>query len=108
MSRTFRFFPLRICVLRIIIRDNGVGMSEEKLAALRDSMAGEDIPNSIGLPNISKRLYLTFDGKGSLQITSAPDGGTVVSIFIPAEELQEPTDDSPSAVSSAAGSEERI
>ncbi len=67
-------------VLRV--RDTGVGMDAEALAALRGKVESED-PDSFGLVAVSKRLKLVYGGESRLEIDSAPGEGTVVTIRIP-------------------------
>ncbi|QHZ48487.1 response regulator [Bacillus sp. NSP9.1] len=60
----------------IKVEDNGIGMSPEKLNGLFDSNSSQ----SVGLKNINQRLK-HFCGS-ELEIQSAPDAGTVVSMTI--------------------------
>ncbi|WP_042169118.1 cache domain-containing sensor histidine kinase [Paenibacillus gorillae] len=87
---------------RIVIEDNGVGMSEETLAAIRKSMyepvfiknGAVAAPRSaqtseartrrgIGLPNVHHRLALMFGDNYGLRIDSEQDVGTTVVIVMP-------------------------
>jgi len=61
------------------VKDNGIGMNEEKLSSLFIEKAG-----SVGLLNINSRLTRLY-GKG-LDIQSEPGIGTIVSFEIPKEE----------------------
>ncbi|MHA6482493.1 cache domain-containing sensor histidine kinase [Paenibacillus sp. strain BS8-2] len=69
--------------IRFEIQDNGAGMSEETLEALR---AGERTGsgNGFGTANIRERLLLYFGGDSSMTIDSAPGEGTIVAIEMPA------------------------
>jgi two-component system sensor histidine kinase YesM len=73
--------------LRITVTDNGVGMTEEKLAALVSRLEEEEDESSrIGLRNVHQRIVLSH-GKGwGLSICSRLGGGTRITIEMPAEE----------------------
>lgn len=69
----------------IQIEDNGIGISEERLAQVRDkiqyrSPAGNDI---YGLYNVNERIHLNFGEKFGIFIESDYGEGTVVSILLP-------------------------
>ncbi len=64
------------------VKDTGVGMTTEELAALRDRIAAED-GTSFGLLAASKRLKLFFGADCTFSIDSDPERGTVVKIDIP-------------------------
>ncbi len=72
------------------IRDDGPGMTPERLAAVRDSIAQQtdtaqeqEGAHSIGLRNIAERLRLRYGEEGSLRILSGDAAGTVVEIRVP-------------------------
>lgn len=65
--------------IEIVVQDNGVGMSEEKLSQLLDGHSQQT--KGIGLKNTDRRLNQIF-GQG-LTIVSRPGAGTVVSFKIP-------------------------
>lgn len=72
-------------LLHITISDNGIGMTEEKLAALIQAM---DTPkkgtsSNIGLYNINQRIKLFYGETYGMEIKSRPDEGTVVSLLLP-------------------------
>mgnify|MGYP001124332985 FL=1 len=64
------------------VKDTGVGMTGEELAALRGRIAAED-GTSFGLLAASKRLKLFFGTDYTFSIDSDPEHGTVVKIDIP-------------------------
>jgi sensor histidine kinase YesM len=75
---------------RIIVSDNGVGISPKRLEEIRDgkrkSKENEDTSNGIGLGNVIERLELYYQQKDLFLIES--DGinlGTTVTIQIPKE-----------------------
>ncbi len=72
------------------IRDDGPGMTPERLAAVRESIAQQtdaaqeqEGAHSIGLRNIAERLRLRYGEEGSLRILSGDAAGTVVEICVP-------------------------
>lgn len=69
----------------IEVRDNGVGISPEKLAELRAAMqAHNDVASEhIGLPNVAQRYYLMFHNLQVLTIDSTPGEGTCVRLIFP-------------------------
>ncbi len=86
---------------RIRVRDNGVGMSEERIREVLAGNAGENPvmadSNGVGIANVISRLRLFYDRENVLQIFSeGKDKGTIVDILIPVP--QEETE--PAAVQS--------
>jgi two-component system sensor histidine kinase YesM len=76
-------------VLKIWVRDDGVGMDEEKLARIQNSLEkGIDIKGEgiIGLYNVDDRIKLTYGDEFGLKISSVFNQGTEVVILIPAGE----------------------
>jgi len=69
----------------ITIRDNGVGMSYEKLQALQDNLKNvKSIPtDSIGLQNVALRMHLTYGGNSTIHINSILGVGTDIRLAIP-------------------------
>lgn len=68
------------------IRDNGFGMSEEKVRSL---LSGEPAAKSrrgsgIGVKNVNERIKIYFGKEYGLEIHSEPDEGTEVIIRLPA------------------------
>ena len=77
--------------LHVVISDNGVGMDENKLAAINARFHG-DTPapakpgerrTGIALYNVNKRLQLLFGKIYGLHMTSSPGNGTDVEIQLP-------------------------
>ncbi|REE56319.1 two-component system sensor histidine kinase YesM [Paenibacillus taihuensis] len=65
------------------IADNGVGMSEEKLAQLQyDMNHSEELGESIGMRNVFLRLKLFYGDEAKFSIDSAKDQGTTIRIEI--------------------------
>ena len=65
--------------LQIEISDNGVGISEEKLAHLFEQGTGK----SIGLCNVKERLNIYYKDSAQMRITSKLQQGTKVILTIP-------------------------
>lgn len=69
--------------LRIDVQDDGMGMTPEALAALRQSLErSQDTGSHIGLYNVCARLRLLGPGYGAT-VDSAPGQGTRVSLCLP-------------------------
>lgn len=75
--------------LEFRIRDNGVGMSEDKLQELRDSLSSktEDTEQrregGIGLRNVYRRIALYYKGEGDFVVNSMEGEGTEVIVRLP-------------------------
>ena len=69
------------------VEDNGIGMTEEKLANIMEQINGsadpEDLNNVYGLYNVNKRLELYYDTSTKLEITSRYKKGTTVYFSVP-------------------------
>lgn len=74
----------RLC---FCVKDNGIGMKEEKLADIMkqiDSLTvPEDLNNVYGLYNVNKRLKLYYNTDTKLMITSQYGAGTTVFFSVP-------------------------
>lgn len=66
-------------MLCFIVRDNGVGMDEEKL----NHLFSDTIEIGYGISNIKKRMELYYREQFSIDILSAPGEGTQVKMLIP-------------------------
>lgn len=72
--------------LVIEVKDNGVGMKEEKLTSVREDSQRrrmDDKTEGIGLNNISQRLRLMYGYRYDFEIDSAWQSGTIVRIRLP-------------------------
>ncbi len=68
--------------IRVI--DNGMGMDEARLKEVDEKMrAARTVTGKDGLTNVYLRLYLFFDGRADLTISSPPGEGCCVCIKIP-------------------------
>ena len=67
------------------VSDNGIGMTEQSLWALRNMLAKDSIPadDHIGLANVNQRLRLFFGSDCGLEIESTPQDRTTVHFRIP-------------------------
>ncbi len=68
------------------VEDNGKGISSEKLDTIfeENSEITRNKLNSIGIPNIQKRIKLHFGEEYGIDIKSVDESGTTVTIVIPA------------------------
>ena len=67
-----------------VVEDNGKGMDEGKLAALRRSMTEPEYrQGSIGIVNVYDRMRLLYSDNCHMEIESAEGKGTKVSVRIP-------------------------
>jgi two-component system sensor histidine kinase YesM len=73
--------------LYFTIKDNGIGMTEERLQDVRNQIQrtpdSESINAIYGLYNVSKRIELYYDTPGLLEIQSVYNEGTTVFIKVP-------------------------
>jgi two-component system sensor histidine kinase YesM len=73
--------------MRFEVRDNGIGMSPERLTSVRKGLDDEltASPNSsgYGLKNVNQRIKLYYGMKWGVSIESEEGVGTLVSIVLP-------------------------
>lgn len=74
----------------ISVRDNGAGMSDEKIERVLHSRLSaadlKDATNGVGLDNVIGRLRLFYDRENVMEITSEGENmGTEIAIYIPLE-----------------------
>ena len=69
----------------IIVRDNGIGMNEERLKQIRERISGggEKKSEIFGLYNVNERIRLKFGEEYGLEIESEYTKGTVVKVILP-------------------------
>ena len=73
--------------LVVEVCDNGVGIPPERLISLQAQIESpEDMPESLGLQNIYRRLSLHYGKSSSLVLRNAEERGTVVTMRIPRRE----------------------
>jgi two-component system sensor histidine kinase YesM len=83
--------------LLISVEDNGVGITEAQLEAIREKLAENTSeppdagapPQSVGLINISRRVKLRFGMQYGLTITSRVGFGTKAVLHLPLKPIQE-------------------
>lgn len=66
--------------LSLIVSDDGIGMSEEKLSILKSSIDSPDSSSHIGLRNVHQRLRLYYGPGYGLKIQSILNRGTIITI----------------------------
>ncbi len=73
-------------VLRLSVRDDGVGMDECELEQLRREIRRpcRETEKGFGLANVNERIHMYFGPEYGMEIQSQKGGGTVVSLTIPA------------------------
>lgn len=76
--------------VRILISDNGCGMSVEQLGRLSDKISDQIVENEdgkqhtgIGMQNVNKRLKLYFGKEYGISLFSCKNVGTDVEILVP-------------------------
>ncbi|WP_284645109.1 cache domain-containing sensor histidine kinase [Paenibacillus silviterrae] len=87
----------------LIVEDNGIGMTEERLMQLRKYLddprspqeTGKEISGGFGLHNVNLRLRLYYGEAHGVQVTSQPLVGTTVTIRVPTR-LEDPHEKSAS------------
>jgi two-component system sensor histidine kinase LytS len=62
------------------VRDNGIGIAEEKLGTLLDDSV---CSKSIGIKNVNKRLICKYGSSYGLRLESKSGAGTLISLTIP-------------------------
>lgn len=70
-------------VLRLCVRDNGAGMTEQRAAECLAGPAREN-SRSIGLWNVQRRLKLQYVEEYGLTVESRPGQGTCITVTLPA------------------------
>ncbi len=77
--------------LSITVQDNGRGIPPASLKILQEWLQEAKIQintdEHIGIRNIYNRILLIYKGKGSFTIDSPPEGGTIIQILLPMEEM---------------------
>lgn len=76
-------------IITISISDNGAGMSQDTLTALRTSLSAEPaVPDSksFGLQSADRRIKLYFGKNYGIEIDSFDGVGTTITVLIPAQD----------------------
>ncbi|WDF51630.1 sensor histidine kinase [Paenibacillus sp. KACC 21273] len=66
------------------VRDNGLGMTAERLAQVNEGTVATNIQHGIGIGNVNERIQLYFGATYGMSIHSVLGEGTVVTIRVPA------------------------
>ena len=73
--------------LVVQVYDNGIGIQPDRLQTLQEQIEShEDMPESLGLQNIYRRLSLHYGKSSSLTLKNAEERGTVITMRIPRRE----------------------
>lgn len=79
--------------LVLSVKDNGVGIPEEKLTEIRKQLNNpsekESKTGGIALNNIALRMKILYGEDGKMEINSAPGAGTEVSLFFPKQQNEQ-------------------
>ena len=70
------------------IKDNGYGISEERLKTIYQSFKDDSIHEGVGLKNVYQRVKIYYGDSADLIINSIIDEGTIIRIIIPKEEAK--------------------
>ena len=77
-------------IIKLTIRDNGMGMDPEKLKEILTKIhIDNDISGSYGLRNVNQRIRHYFGDEYGINIYSEYGQGSVVEILFPAKDLDE-------------------
>ena len=73
-------------IIRLTVRDDGVGMDEEELEQLRQQIEKpcQETEKGFGLANVNERIHMYFGPEYGMKIQSQKGKGTTVEIVIPA------------------------
>lgn len=73
-------------IIRLTVRDDGVGMDEEELEQLRQQIEKpcQETERGFGLANVNERIHMYFGPEYGMKIQSQKGKGTTVEIVIPA------------------------
>lgn len=77
--------------LCVEVRDNGLGMNEQRLRQVRALLDGQGDESDIGygLFSVDKRLKLYYGQRRGLEIDSSQNTGTVISFRVPMKQMRE-------------------
>jgi two-component system, sensor histidine kinase YesM len=71
--------------IKFEIKDNGYGMTKEKVEELDKSMRDDTIYQGVGLKNVFQRIRVYYGNSADVLIASEEDVGTTITIVIPKE-----------------------
>jgi two-component system sensor histidine kinase LytS len=70
-------------VLQIQVKDNGIGMSSDAIAHVYKNSGADPSNSSMGLRNVNQRLEHIYGPSSSIQIDSADQQGTTITLTLP-------------------------
>ena len=76
--------------VKLVVKDNGIGIPSEKLAKIRENLADtreEESDDMFALRNIHRRIQLYYGERYGLHLFSTEGMGAVVEVFLPAAEI---------------------
>lgn len=78
-------------IIRLVVRDNGVGMDEDELEQIREEISRpcQETEKGFGLANVNERIRMYFGPEYGMIIHSEKGKGTIVEILIPAIKVEE-------------------
>lgn len=78
-------------IIRLTVRDNGVGMDETELGELQKEISRpcKETEKGFGLANVNERIHMYFGQEYGMRISSAKGKGTLVEVTIPAVRAEE-------------------
>lgn len=82
-------------IIRLSVRDNGVGMEQEELEVLRSAIMKpcSETDKGFGLANVNERIRTHYGSEYGMKIDSVKDHGTRVEIEFPAIRCEERSDE---------------
>lgn len=77
-------------IIRLSVRDNGAGMSEDELEQIREEIKRpcKETERGFGLANVNERIHMYFGQEYGMNIDSEKGRGTNVEIIIPAVRME--------------------
>lgn len=75
--------------LILLIQDNGIGITEEKLKNLQEMLIEAKDSDRIGLSNVNLRLKQYYGPEYGVRIDSKENEGTAITITLPLKEIRE-------------------
>jgi two-component system sensor histidine kinase LytS len=70
-------------VLQVQVKDNGVGLSSDAIAHVYKKSSSDPSNSSMGLRNVNQRLEHIYGPSSSIQIDSADQQGTTITLASP-------------------------
>lgn len=70
--------------IHFVIKDNGMGITDERLAALKDNLDAIEVSakSSYGLKNVNRRIKLFYGQECGLEIDRNEEGGASIEVWI--------------------------